>query len=775
MTNNWTLPKSEGKEDTEQFVRWWFTQIPAGSFFEIRRSNSGRVYADYFSNPEDAIAYCKERQSEGGHWWYGVQPRKNRGGKTSDVACLRFYGNDFDHKSKGDNGTTEQAHDEAITWASNPLRCLIEDEQKEGAVIDSGNCVQVIWVHKSKELNETTKTNHASNTMLLGKRILELAPSENLFIDEVKDAARVLRLPGFANPKGGRIAKILYINNPSQPEEPDFKAIRSANLEKALEKKVGKHRRYAYFLHLAGLMASHRWPLEAAKTTLEKFNRENCEEPAPAQYIDNALSTYMTWLKTNRTVGKDEDEREEEEHLAFGWVDNRWVESIQKDGKPRLLVCKAGTFLEWEVVEKFQGNGITYAPVEIGAELLYNLPPEPVKFEDEKEIDHLIVRMASTALDLQNASKLYGGDIYTSFICPFIKHTWNYDDFNTCLNTKFLADFGSGKSAALNFVGSSCYRPILAGGLTIAVILRFCDQYRPTLVWNELELTQSTDPEIVKLINNRFQSDFIFFRADKNDGQTVHSYIVYGPTVASSRKPFADPSTESRFVSIPMAETTREDLDLFFSIRAHPDFQRLLGMLFYLRLQNKERKIRPDQDAVIKLPISARSKQKYALLMPFVPQSERDEVKAMLLKQEESESYRRAESEEGLILNAVLSIRTEADENGEEIPGVRTKDIVERTRFPRINRIMKSMGFFERRLKEAVDDGKGGTKNKTVRRWFINEIDSWKASVRRYVPFTFDKEGLKKYDSELKISLDVIPDTLKHHGKQTALEGDTGG
>jgi hypothetical protein len=125
-----------------------------------------------------------------------------------------------------------------------------------------------------------------------------------------------------------------------------------------------------------------------------------------------------------------------------------------------------------------------------------------------------------------------------------------------------------------------------------------------------------------------------------------------------------------------------------------------------------------------------------------------------LLKQEEEESIRRSESEEGMLFNAVLEVLAR-DDYKEKNPsnGVASKDIIELVKLPRIKRLMSGLGFYEHRKEESD----GESRRCTRRKWFIKDLDAWSSAVHRYVPFYFDEKGNKKWDVDLK---DMSPDTI---------------
>ena len=90
---------------TEAFIKWWFSCVPSGSYFEIRQRNKDGVRKHFFTSAAHAIDFCARNSTFAGDWWFGLQPRMRQGGTKDDVAQHVFYGLDFDHKAKTENGT----------------------------------------------------------------------------------------------------------------------------------------------------------------------------------------------------------------------------------------------------------------------------------------------------------------------------------------------------------------------------------------------------------------------------------------------------------------------------------------------------------------------------------------------------------------------------------------------------------------------------------------------------------------------------------------------
>ena len=196
------------------------------------------------------------------------------------------------------------------------------------------------------------------------------------------------------------------------------------------------------------------------------------------------------------------------------------------------------------------------------------------------------------------------------------------------------------------------------------------------------------------------------------------------------------------------------------------------------------------------LPISKRSQQKYALLLPHIEENKRDVVIRTLLIHEVSESKRRAESEEGIIFNEVLNIISEDnyEENNIEY-GVATKELMEKSGLKRIKRVMESLGFYEKLKHERIVNN-GQERKLRRRKWYIKDKDFWLIDIRRYLPFTFKnlygkfdiKQIERVYDVDLedfsptkipyflteKIEYKKLPDDIQSHTESDEVAGTNG-
>lgn len=156
---------------------------------------------------------------------------------------------------------------------------------------------------------------------------------------------------------------------------------------------------------------------------------------------------------------------------------------------------------------------------------------------------------------------------YEALAAYYVLFTWVYDSFDTTAYLRVLGEAGSGKSRFLQVVGSMCYRPIrITGAATTSPIFRILDQYRGTLIADEMDFRASDEKaDIIKIFNVGYQKEqgFVLRSADKNNGFATEVYVVYGPKVIATRRRFQDHALETRCITYEtIAPTTRADIPL---------------------------------------------------------------------------------------------------------------------------------------------------------------------------------------------------------------------
>lgn len=143
--------------------------------------------------------------------------------------------------------------------------------------------------------------------------------------------------------------------------------------------------------------------------------------------------------------------------------------------------------------------------------------------------------------------------------------SWLYDLFDELPYLAFrTADFGRGKSRALETIGSLCYRPMFCGGgSTAAATLRLIDIFRGTLLADEFDQQQQTElaGELNRIVNQGFQKNRPIIKCDGDNNQPK-PFKCFGPKIFALRKRFGDVASESRMISITMKRRTRKDIPI---------------------------------------------------------------------------------------------------------------------------------------------------------------------------------------------------------------------
>jgi len=165
---------------------------------------------------------------------------------------------------------------------------------------------------------------------------------------------------------------------------------------------------------------------------------------------------------------------------------------------------------------------------------------------------------------------------------------------------RMLGEAGSGKSRFLQVVGSMCYRPIrVTGATTTSPIFRILDQYRGTLIADEMDFRASDETvDLIKIMLVGYQREqgFVLRSADKQKGFATEVYVVYGPKLIATRRRFADQALESRCITHEVtAPTTRTDIPLHLE----RDFwteevQAIRNALLRMRLERWQPEMRVD-------------------------------------------------------------------------------------------------------------------------------------------------------------------------------------
>ncbi len=174
--------------------------------------------------------------------------------------------------------------------------------------------------------------------------------------------------------------------------------------------------------------------------------------------------------------------------------------------------------------------------------------------------------------------------------------TWLFDKNTAITYLGIFGDFGSGKTRAAQTIGSVCYKPsFVSGALTCAPIYRLLEQARGTLIINEFDFQHSDlGSELIKILNNGFEKNLHVLRVKSETGE-VEAFDAFSPKIFAYRKKKNDQAFESRLITIPIEETTREDIPTVLPPSFEQEAMTLRNKLLLFRFRNYHKEIEVDQ------------------------------------------------------------------------------------------------------------------------------------------------------------------------------------
>lgn len=185
------------------------------------------------------------------------------------------------------------------------------------------------------------------------------------------------------------------------------------------------------------------------------------------------------------------------------------------------------------------------------------------------------------------------GRKFKNILAYYIFLTWIYDKFPVVPYLRAHGDWGSGKTRLLQVVGGVAQRAALAGGaMTASSIFRVMERFKPTLIIDEADFSESDlRSDITKILNTGYTEDFPAWRTERGDDDKfgTDAFDCYGPKVLSTRKRFDDQALESRCLSytMPSGVDVPMHIPLFLAKdEFNPHAQRLRNMLLLWRFRH---------------------------------------------------------------------------------------------------------------------------------------------------------------------------------------------
>jgi hypothetical protein len=242
----------------------------------------------------------------------------------------------------------------------------------------------------------------------------------------------------------------------------------------------------------------------------------------------------------------------------------------------------------------------------------------------------------------------------------YVLDTWIADALPLSVYLRFLGDFGTGKTRAVETLASISRLGILStASVTPPVIYRLLTLCPGTLALDEADLEPESQDygEILRILRSGTQRRGVVLRNEKgpNDTFSMNAFQTFGPKIFGARKPFKDRALESRCVTITMKSTALPvDLPLVLDAEFEEDARALRNRLLRWRF---DRRRGVQINSRLRLPrVGPRATQIAIALLPVAE----DAATRLLIEQqvrrlsEETDELRR-DSLEGRVAEAVVA------------------------------------------------------------------------------------------------------------------------
>ncbi|MDG9667063.1 hypothetical protein ONV78_04885 [Hahella sp. CR1] len=261
-------------------------------------------------------------------------------------------------------------------------------------------------------------------------------------------------------------------------------------------------------------------------------------------------------------------------------------------------------------------------------------------------------------------------DQFRSIAPIYVLLSWVSDAFNEVPYLRFRGDFGSGKTRALQVLGSILYKPFFASGAsTLSPLFHTLDLFRGSLVFDETDFRYSDErSDIVKIFNNGTSRGLPVLRTivNKDNEYNPRAFSVFGPKIVAMRRNFSDEALESRFITEEMGtRPLRLDIPISLPNTYKDEAKELRNMLLMYRFRNMQAATSGHTAAYSTShpTLSARTQQ---MLLPLLSLAQDEEAKDHILDvgrvMDERIQSLRSRSHEAMLLPILASFMyTEQD------------------------------------------------------------------------------------------------------------------
>lgn len=152
-------------------------------------------------------------------------------------------------------------------------------------------------------------------------------------------------------------------------------------------------------------------------------------------------------------------------------------------------------------------------------------------------------------------------DFYEDLLPYIVLFYWVSDKFPFVPYIHFLGLPSTGKTTALEVVGSLCYKAVKASGaITLASLFRVASCFKGTILLNEFSLGSKGSEEyhqFLQLLKSGVEDDPIF-RIEGEGKRSIEVFDIKSPRLFASQDPITDAALQSRTIMINMEPCDRE-------------------------------------------------------------------------------------------------------------------------------------------------------------------------------------------------------------------------
>lgn len=304
---------------------------------------------------------------------------------------------------------------------------------------------------------------------------------------------------------------------------------------------------------------------------------------------------------------------------------------------------------EIEYINQYIYKEKTYKPIvdEIFLKGGVSLPTGIKEYKNTKEI----IGNISNYLMKQAELPLF----YQKFLPNLVLFYWLYEKFPFIPYVHFVGGTGTGKSTAMEAIGSICYKSIeTTGSLTVASMFRVATIWKGTLLIDEFDKMGDNSKEITLFLKAGVSNKLII-RTEGETKKELKAYVVKAPKIFTSENPINDAGLQSRTLVVKMDKNTRE-IPLYKMPEDYEEAEEIRNQLLLWRLRNYDTvNLKSIRFGFPELKIFDRRVQQ--IITPAYYFSDEETKKDILLfaKEQENETLRsRREAVDGLVFELLI-------------------------------------------------------------------------------------------------------------------------